>query len=77
MLLSNEGETENHSNLISRTLTVQKKYVEVKKKIASHNYKIVPEIRLAGEWLIRAGFSHGDKLEVIVNHYELIIRNYR
>lgn len=38
--------------------------------------KLVPEIKLAGNWLEQAGFAYGDEVEVVVEQGKLIIRNY-
>ena len=35
--------------------------------------KVVPSIRLTGQWMADAGFSIGDKVEVHVSHEKLTI----
>ena len=38
--------------------------------------KLVPEIKLAGNWLEKAGFAYGDDIEVFVEQGKIVIRNY-
>ncbi len=40
----------------------------------TYSYKQVPEVRLAGLWLSKAGFNSGDALEVEVQKGTLVIK---
>ena len=52
-----------------RSFTIQPKY-----RFNKYSRKIVPEITLCGAWLAEAGFQEGDRISVVSENNELIIR---
>lgn len=55
----------------TRNLTVE----YARKQRAYGFYKEVPLLRLAGVWLMEAGFTSGDKVTAEVSHNRIVIRN--
>jgi hypothetical protein len=58
--------------LNTRQLKVYRNYRFSELSVPS--YRPVPEIRLNGDWLARAGFATGRQISVTVLHRQLIIR---
>jgi hypothetical protein len=53
-------------------LKVYPKYRPLSLSMMGH---FVPELRLCGQWLHRSGFKIGDRVQVIVNDQEIIIKH--
>ena len=52
-----------------RSLKIQPKY-----RFNKYSRKVVPEIRFYGNWLLEAGFQHGERVTITTENNELIIR---
>jgi toxic protein SymE len=57
--------------MADRKLKVYPKYRSL---ASTHSARIVPELRLCGQWLERSGFRIGERVQVTIKDQEIIIK---
>jgi cell division inhibitor SulA len=55
--------------MAARKLKIYPKYRQL-----AYSEKLVPELRLCGEWLRRSGFRIGEQVQVTIKDQEIIIK---
>ena len=57
--------------MVDRKLKIYPKYRPLS---SSYSGRIVPELRLSGQWLERSGFRIGEQVQITIKEQEIIIK---
>lgn len=55
--------------MVNRKLKIHQKYRQL-----AYSQKLVPELRLCGQWLEQSGFRIGEQVQVTIKNQEIIIK---